>query len=810
MLLTNLRFSFRHLGRQKLNTTLHVIGLTLAMSVCLLIGLFLRYELGFDKHNEKAGRIYRVNSVFKESNKQFDLYATPIPLADAIRNEMTGVEKVAMTRAQFKSVVEINPQKLFKQEHILIVEPTFLDIFDIDLVNGNKSDLSKPYRALLNQTTAAKFFGREDPIGKTFKYRNKFIITVAGVFNDMPSNTHLPASILLSYVSNNEFLDNGDTWYFGDLAWTKLAASTYIVLTDNADIKNLQFQLKAIAGKNINSAPTLDKSIREDFEIQALTDIHFDTKRFRGGPWVAAVNTSWLWFFAGIGIVVLLLACINFLNLSTAQALTRAKEVGIRKTIGARRSQLLWQFLSEAFIITLISGSLAIVISQVSIPSLNTLLGKQITFNPLQSQELLIALLLFILLTGFLAGLYPAWLIAKFNPVTALKSGTTGTGINGTSLLRRTLVIVQFTISAGLLIAVLLMAQQAAFLRNTALGFEKGNIIRVEIGSHDKMQSFFNELMQIQGVEDVSFSRTTPISDDHWWNTMSETETGDRKSVCAIYGDDHFYSVYGLRLLSGHIPQPVQEPTDESFVKAQIDKVIVNEKLLKELDLGSPQEAVGKRFWWGGDTEIAGVVADFNLEPLKYAIAPALIYQDKEIYSHASIKMEPSADIQKTLASVETVWKGQFQDGVYEYTFVDNQIDAYYKSENRLYTLFRIFAGLAILISCLGLWGLVTYASQQRTKEIGIRKVLGASVKAILILLTRDFLVMVFIAFVVASPLTYYFMQDWLSNFAFHIDIEWGTFVIAGITLITVALLTVSIQTMKAALTNPIKSLKAE
>jgi hypothetical protein len=385
-----------------------------------------------------------------------------------------------------------------------------------------------------------------------------------------------------------------------------------------------------------------------------------------------------------------------------------------------------------------------------------------------------------------------------------------GTGTSGTTFLRKTLVIVQFTISAGLLIAVLLIAQQAAFLRDKDLGFEKNNIVTLEIGSHDKMQTFSNELMQIQGVKDVSYSRTSPISDDHWWNTISETETSDRKSVCAIYGDDHFYSVYGLRLLSGHIPQQVEKSIDKSAIKTQANKVVVNERLLKELNMGSPMEAIGKHFWWGGDTEISGVIKDFNIEPLKYAISPALIFQDKEVYTHANIKIEPSANSQETLASIETVWKKQFPDGVYEYTFVDNQIDSYYKSESRLYTLFRIFAGLAILISCLGLWGLVTYSAKQRTKEIGIRKVLGASVNGILLLLTKDFLVMVIIAFMVASPLTYYFMNDWLNNFAFHIDIEWGTFAIAGITLITVAMFTVGIQTIKAALTNPVRSLKTE
>ncbi len=808
MLLNDLRFSLRHLSRQKLNSTLHVVGLTLGISVCLLIGLFLRYELSFDSHHKNGKRIYRVNSVWKESNKQFDLYATPIQLAEAIRSEVTGIEKVTMTRAQFQAVVEINPQKRFKQEHILIVEPEFLDIFNLEVLYGDgHSALKAPYQALLNETTAVKYFGNDDPIGKTFKYRNKFSITVGGVFRDLPSNTHLPASILLSYVQNEEFLDHGDTWYFGDLPWTQLTASTYIVLDENVDVKNLQSQLESIADKNINSAPTLDKTVRGSFEIQPLSDIHFDTKRFRGGPWVPTVDTSWLWFFAGIGIVVLVLACINFLNLSTAQALKRFKEVGIRKTVGARKSQLVVQFLTEALIITVIATALSMVIVQITIPSLNALLVKDITFYPLDSPDLLIATLLFMVFTVLLAGLYPAWFIARFNPVVALKSGSSGMGINGSSWLRKTLVVTQFTISAGLFIAVLLIAQQAEYLRSKDLGFEKDNIISAEIGSHNRMQSFYNELMQTQGIKDVSFSRTAPISDDHWWNTISKTETSDRQSVCAIYGDDHFYSVYGLRLLSGRIPERALSNNNASGERL-INKVVVNEKLLKALDLGSPLEAVGKTFWWGGNAEISGVVADFNIEPLKYSISPALIYQDTAVYSHANIRIEPGADIPKTLATIETVWKRQFTDGVYEFKFLNSQIDSFYKTETRLYTLFRIFAGLAIFISCLGLWGLITYATQQRTKEIGIRKVLGASVNAILLLLTKESLFMICIAFMLASPLSYYLMKDWLHNFAFHINIGWETFVTTGISLVIVALLTLSIQTIKAATANPVKSLK--
>lgn len=809
MLLTNLRFSLRHLMRQRFNTTLHVIGLTLAMSVCLLIGVYLRFELSFDNHHENAQRIYRVNSVWKESDKQFNLYATPLQLAEAIRNEVSGLDKVTMSRPLFKSVVEISPQKIFKQEHMLVIEPDFLNIFNIEVLRGDPSALDNPYQALLNQTTAVRYFGNDDPVGKTFTYRNKFIITVAGVFKDIPSTTHLPASILLSYAPDEEFLANGDTWYFGESAWAKLSASTYILLADNADANDVQAQLKAIADKNINADPTLDQNIHGDFVMQKLSDIHFDTIRFGGGPWVPAANTSWLWFFGGLGIAVLLLACINFLNLSTAQALARSREVGVRKAIGARRSHILWQFLTDAFVIVLVSGVLAMFVSQISISQLNTLLDKQVSFNPFQYPELAIAFLLFILVTSLLAGIYPAWFVSRFNPVAALKSGSSGNVVRA-SWLRKALVVSQFSISAGLLIAVLLIARQAEYFRDADLGFEKENIVSVEVGDHDKLQGLANELLQIPGVKDVSFSRTSPISDDHWWNTIGVTETTERKSVCAIYADDHFFSVYGLRLISGRVPQVYKNSPADLAVKQQPVKVIVNESLLRELKMGTPMEAIGKHFWWGGDAEVSGVVADFNMEPLKYGISPALIIQDEEVYSHANIRLESIPNRKITLSTLEQVWKKHFPDGVYEYALVENQIESYYASEHRLYTLFRIFAGLAILISCLGLWGLVTYSAHQRAKEISVRKVLGASVKSLLILLTTEYFMMVFVAFLIASPLTYYFMNEWLSNFAFHIEIGWDTFLVAGLWLIVFAGLTVSIQVLTAALKNPVRSLKSE
>jgi hypothetical protein len=328
MFFNNFRLALRHLTRQKLNTFLHIVGLTLGMSVCLLIGLFLRYELSFDNYHKQANHIFRINSVWEDNGNRQVHYSTPIPLADALRSDITGPELVTRAHPLNEETVEINSQKIFKQPHMLVVDPSFLDVFTIEVLEGNaRQALSKPYQALITETTARKFFGKEDPIGKTFTYQHDFHITIAGLIRDLPSNTHLPASMLLSYVPDERFLGNGPN------AWTNVnGTQTYVVLPDGYNSADLEKQMKQLADKQINSDPNLPKNFNSEFDVQPLRDIHFNSSYDGGSHWVKAVNTSWLWFFAIIGLAVLVLACINFVNLSTAQALTRAK--------GSRGSQI--------------------------------------------------------------------------------------------------------------------------------------------------------------------------------------------------------------------------------------------------------------------------------------------------------------------------------------------------------------------------------------------------------------------------------------------------------------------------------------
>ena len=813
MFFNNLRLALRHLSRQRLNTILHIVGLTFGMSVCLLIGLFLRYELSFDTYHNVAERTYRINSVWTDSGKKSFHYSTPMPLADALRNEVTGLEAVVQAHPLWDETIEINPQKILKQERMLVVDPSFPDVFNIEVIRGNaKGALRKPYQALLTESTAKKFFGDEDPIGKTFTYK-KFHITVAGLIKDFPSNTHLPAAMLLSYVADDKFLGHALD------AWSNVSGTTtYVVLPDGYALKDLKNRLQAMADKNINSDPNMPKFLKSEFDIQPLRDVHFNAQYEGGGHWIKAVNTSWLWFFAIIGFAVLALACINFVNLSTAQALTRAKEVGVRKSVGASRLHLITQFLREAWILTFISGILSVAIAQVSLPFMNTLLEKGITFNLLASPGFMITLLVGVFLIGLMAGLYPAWIIARFNPVKTLKAGSTLAGDQGSYWLRRTLVVLQFTISASLLIAVTLISQQVNYLRSKSLGFDKDNIINVSISGAKKTHVLAGELASIPQINDVAFATATPSSDHngHWGTSMSTTNGDDpnRKHTTLILADDHYCKMYGLKLLAGRF----LEASDTTYVSKsvpgdkQVCMAVVNEKLVRELGFKSNEDAIEKPFWFGmnnGKVQIVGVVADFNTGSLHDEIRPTTIISFP-IYSQAGIKIEAGSNIPETIAAIEKVWKKVYPEGVFEFKFLDAQIDAFYKGEERLYQLFKIFAGLAMLISCLGLWGLSTLSAQQRTKEIGIRKVLGASVDRIVVMLSKDFLIMVLVALAIASPLAYYLINNWLQSFAFHIDIAWQVFAIAGIVSLVIALLTVSFQAIKAALANPVESLRNE
>jgi ABC-type antimicrobial peptide transport system permease subunit len=555
-------------------------------------------------------------------------------------------------------------------------------------------------------------------------------------------------------------------------------------------------------------------------EIQPLSDIHFNSKYAGGGHLVKAINTSWLWFFSGVGLAVLILACINFVNLSTAQSLKRAREIGVRKSIGAGRLQLINQFLGEALLLVSFAALMGVIISRLSLPYINQLTGKQITFDIINSPDVILSLFVGIVITTLMAGIYPAWIITKFHPATALKTGY----VNATpqsSLLRKGLVITQFSISVCLLIGLLLIGRQMNYMRHKDLGFDKDNVLMVNVPFEKSEQKLMlsNELSKIPEIKNWSYSSSPPSggNDVHWSTMMSVVGEKDpnQKSVTIILSDDKFCSLYDLELKAGRF----FNITDTGAVSGSIPesqrypRCVVNQKLVQELGFESLEAALGKRFWTGINgwhAEIVGVVSDFNIGSLHEAIRPTMITQFLPYSERLGIKVQGGTDMPAMISKINAAFKIAFPTGVFEFNFLDQQLDDLYKTEERLYSLFKIFSLMAMLISCLGLWGLITFAAQQRVKEIGIRKVLGASVVSIVRMLTKEFVVLVLIAIAIAAPLAYWGIHKWLEDFAFRIHIGWTVFILAGCAAILIALLTVGCQAMKAAVANPVKSLRTE
>jgi putative ABC transport system permease protein len=816
MIFKNIPFILRRFGRQKLTTSLHVVGLTLGITVCLLIGLFIKYELSFDAYESKSDRTFRVNQVWIDFGKKQFHYSTPFPLADQIRNDVPGVEYVTKVHHPSQSIIEINPVKRFKQDYVIMTDPEFLDVFDVKIVEGNAYEaLRKPYQALLTETTAKKFFGNEDPLGKTFTYNDSFLITVGAVIKDFPENTHLPALMLLSFSDNENYLMTSTDRY-GSVS----GGSTFIVLPKGSKPGSaINEAIQSIYDRFANNQKWAGKDHRMEAELQPLSDVHFNSKYEGGGEWVKAINTSWLWFFGSVGLAVLILACINFINLSTAQALSRAKEIGVRKSIGAGRFQLITQFLSEALLLVLFSAILGIAIAKLSLPYINELTAKQIVFDLLRSPSLLISLLIGIFFTALMAGIYPAWLITRFQPANTLKTGSVNAAPRS-SLLRKGLVVTQFSISVCLLIGLLLIGKQMNYMRHKDLGFTRDNIIMVPVPfdvSTKEKKLLANELANIPGIKEWSFSTSSLSGEGHWSTLMSLIGKDDpnQKNVTTIISDDKFCSVYGLKLKAGRFFNLADTSAVSGSVRVgqRYAKSVVNEKLIQELGFSSNEAALGKRFWIGSDgwyPEIVGVVADFNISSLHEAIKPTLITQYLPYAEKVNIKIQAGANIPSVITKINESYKKAYPSGIFEFNFLDQRLDALYKDEGRLYSLFKIFSALAMLISCLGLWGLITYAAQQRVREIGVRKVLGASVSNIVTLLTKDFVILVCIAIAIAAPLAYWGVNKWLQDFAFRITIGWTAFAIAGAAAILIALITVSFQAIKAAVANPVKSLRTE
>ena len=806
------KIAFRNMAKYKFISFINLFGLTVGMTCCLLILTYILHEVSYDKYNSKADRIYRVTRSFnnKEGIVSLHLGAVAPPFGPLLQNEFPDIEKV--TRILRNDISPMRYEdKIFNEKDIYFADANLLDIFDVPLLKGNpRAALSDPFSVLLTEEVAKKYFGSEDPMGKVIRLNNQYNFKVTGIFSPFPATAHLHPEIMLSFNTLKDSAIYGEKNLLTN--WGNNAFYTYLLFPKNYPVKNIETQFPRFLDKYMrdgNSAADYHPSKYTQLYLQKLTDIHLtshlDEEIEENG------DRTRVYIFSAIALFILLIACINYMNLSTARSALRAKEIGIRKVAGAQRGEIITQFLSESVMITYMAILLAVILTYFTLPLLNTITGQALTIQSIIRWQVILPLALAPMIIGILSGIYPALFMSSFQPAKVLK-GLFKAG-KGNISFRKVLVVTQFAISIILIISTAIVFQQLHYIQNKSLGFSKEQVVtlRNDNGLNKNYEAFRNELRQNAFIKDATRSSRIPggrLLDEQG----ASTESGDSlRPVAAdikfLAADYDFVTTYGIPMAAGRNFSREYATDTTSF--------LLNEAATRVLGLRSPQEAVGKNFKYA-DTKgkVIGVIADFHFESLHQSIVPLILVmpaagQAGDLYSRISIKIagnNPTAAI----AHIEKTWKKFLPETPFEYTFLDENFDKLYRSEQRQGILFTSFACIAIFIACLGLLGLSAFAITQRIKEIGIRKVLGASVGGIVGLLSKDFLKLVAIAAIIAFPVAWYVMHNWLRDFAYRISIQWWVFLVAGVLASAVALITISLQAIKAAVANPVKSLRSE
>ncbi|SFN75399.1 duplicated orphan permease [Chitinophaga sp. YR627] len=810
MMNSNFKLSFRALWKNKSFSLINILGLAVGIAASLLIFLVIHYEKSYDTYQSRYDRIARMvtidhNPTTGEVTGSHSM--APRPLADALRRDFPGLEKVAAMQgvgsAQFYIPVQGQEEKKYKVESgVFFAEQSLYDIFDFSWIVGNTKGLEEPNTTVVNESIARRFFGTpEGAIGKTVQmWSYRVPLRITGVFKDLPENTDVPVCIGASYPTFRNLIGEKD---WGD--WRSLGGGTqlFALLSPNQEIAKLQAQSAAFVKRNYREEQE-HALTRIDLRFQPMREVHVD-KRF---DTLKKDNMSpqELWGMMLIGTFLLMVACVNFINLATAQSINRAKEIGVRKVLGSDRAQLIKQFLQETAIITALAVVLGSLMALIATPYLSTLMGKQLSMNIFHSPAILLFLVIIGLVVTLLAGFYPALVLSGFNPLMAIKSRISNRTVGGISL-RRGLVVFQFVIAQLLVIGTLVVIKQMSFFRNKSLGFEKEAVVMVDLPSDSSLKMRYPylvaEMNKLKGVEATSLCWTAPASNaiqysDFYFNNDTEKQPYSAKR---LYGDSAYYNLFKMSLAAGRLP----------FPSDTVRELMINETLVKKLGLKSSEDVLGKtlRFTGGQAYPIVGVVKDFNDNSLRDGISPIVLSPDFNGYGTLALRLRKD-EVNATLKAIEKRFKEIYPTYMYDLTFVDDSIRSFYSNEALIAKLFQIFAILAIFISSLGLYGLVSFMAVQKTKEVGIRKVLGASIQSILYLFSREFTILIGIAFLIATPAAYYFMHRWLSGFHYHTDMGWEIFLLAIVLSLVIAWLTVGYKAVRAATANPVKSLRAE
>ncbi|OJV16732.1 MAG: cell division protein FtsX [Dyadobacter sp. 50-39] len=805
MLSSYLKIALRSLWNKKAFASINIFGLAIGLATCMLILLFVQHELSYDRFNRNADRIFRVTLHGRIGGNDINLAGASAPAGPALMHDYPGVE--AYTRFSTGGTFLVrNGEKRFLEERVIFTDSNFFNFFSVALLKGDaNSVLKEPKTVVLTKSTALKYFGSEDPIGKSLEMGTLGPVRVTGVCEDVPSNSHF----------HYDFFGSMKSVTLGE-KWLSSGAHTYVLLRKGYPVGKLTAQMPQLVRKYIGPeiqeflGMSYDEYIRKGdrfgIGLQPLTDIHLTSNlenELEGNS-----NIKYIYIFTAIAAFILLIACINFMNLSTAGSAGRAKEVGVRKVMGSVRQQLMAQFLTESVLVTLFALLAAFALVVLILPGFNNLAGKQFDLQSILNGRVIASALAGCVVVGLLAGSYPAFFLSAFRPVAVLK-GSIQSGVKS-GWLRNTLVTIQFVVSIAMIIGTMVVYQQLRFIQNKNVGFDKDQVLILHdtylLG--DKARAFKQQLGSLAGVSSVTFAGYMPAGSSNNSTDGFLPENADNNitpyRTTTYQADEDYLKTLGIGLVSGRNFSRTSGGDSAS--------VLINESAAIQFGWKSP---IGKRIRTIGNGTpeskrlytVVGVIKDFHFRSMHERIAPLVIFYGGDQYQMA-IRIK-TKDIPSLLKIVEKTWKAT-SDNPFAYSFLDERFDKMYESEQRIGKLFAIFAGLAVMIACLGLFGLAAFTTLQRTKEIGVRKVLGASVFSIVSLLSKDFVKLVIIAIVIASPLAWYGMSKWLSDFAYKTDIEWWVFVLAGILSISVALLTVSFQSIKAALVNPVKSLKAE
>ncbi|WP_428654588.1 ABC transporter permease [Runella sp.] len=794
--------AFRNLMRHKLNSSLNLAGLAIGFAAGLLIILHVREELQYDKGFTKSNRIFRLNSEnFGETTRRWA--ATSPVLALEMQRQLPGIKQVARFQrhpsGQILSYTEsvTGDVKRFEEKKGFFADSTVVDVFDIAFVKGNpKTALVQPNTIVLTEATAKRYFGDQEPMGKLIQDdQTKRQLTVSGVIKAFPFPTHLNFDYLISMTTLYQLMDKQ---MLERRSWSGFY--NYVVLDSPERRTVIEAALPEFTVRYYDPTGDHRKEILagNKLHLQPIPDIHLHSRLEKEmGP---NSDIMYVYIFSAAALFILLVAAVNFINMATAQAFNRMKEVGIRKALGARKAELINQFLGESFLLTLAASALALLLFWFSIPFYNTLAAKNLQFSELFTPTNVVTMLLLTGIISFLAGVYPAWFIANFDPVQSLKGKKIT--VSSVTFVRKSLIVFQFAVSVFMIFSTLIVYRQMQFFQAKNLGFNQEHLVAVKLYNQEmgeKARTLQSEWQKNSAISDIALISTLPGDRFSIEDVIPLQAPDNAMSIRHLWGDENLLKTLQAQIKEGR-----------NFVKQAYNArpvFIVNEAAVKALKLADP---VGKQLVVRGDTgQVVGVVKDFNFASLHSGIDPLIVVQNPRETNQFLLKIK-GGKIAQTLESMKATLAQISPSSLFIYTFIDEKLALLYESEQRMSNVLKVFAILGILISCLGLFGLSTYAIQLRTKEIGIRKVVGANIAGIVFLLSKDFLGLVLLAIVLASPLAGWVMNRWLQNFAYHVSLEWWIFVLAGVLAIGISLLTVSYKTIKAALMNPVKTLRSE